>query len=358
MTAIIILNWNGYRDTCACLSSLFACREQDFFWMVVDNGSSDHSVTEIARFLKREDRPFVEVKEGAVPPDNVSSGYGILYSLKENYGFAKGNNMGIALMENITDNAHKPSHYLLLNNDTLVEPDFLARLEDFAQKHPQYVALTPQIRYTEPKERVWNCGGKMFFGLPQYLYTDKPYTKIRHQGHIDINLITGCALFVKRELLGKPEERLRQKSERFAQKPLSPTYSTDLLTERFFFGEEDVDFSLRMREEDKQMACVLDSLVYHDCSASQKDFAASRKMCVHYMNRFIDIRQHWNNGFKYLVFKLLYTPYIVRLFHIVARESWISAWRKTLSVIRDASRLESVSKEKYLSLLEQKEERS
>lgn len=358
MTAIIILNWNGYRDTCACLSSLFACRRQDFVWMVVDNGSSDNSVTEISRFLNHENRPFVEVKEGAVPTDNVSPGCGILYSLKENYGFAKGNNLGIALMERITDEVNKPSHYLLLNNDTLVEPYFLAKLEDFAKQHPQYVALTPQIRYAEPRDVVWNCGGNVVFGFRIHYYEDKPCSQIRKKDWIDIRLITGCALFVKRELLGKSEERLRKKSEHFAQRPLSPTYNTNLLSERFFFGEEDFDFSLRMREENKKMACVLDSLVYHNCSASQKNVAVSSKMYVYYLNRFVDVRQHWNNKFKYLAFKVVYTPYMMRLFHVLAGESWTSSWKKTLSIMKEASKLDEVSKEKYTTIIAPKKRKS
>ena len=167
MTAIIILNWNGYKDTIECLASLFACVRQDFVWAVVDNGSENESVREITSFLNDKGKDFSVVKQGEAPSSPLKAGQGIVYCLKENYGFAKGNNLGIALVEQLAANAgsSKPSHYLLLNNDTLVEPDFLEKLETFAHEHPQYVALTPQIRYADPRNRIWNCGGKMFFGL-------------------------------------------------------------------------------------------------------------------------------------------------------------------------------------------------
>ncbi|MDE5543908.1 MAG: glycosyltransferase family 2 protein, partial [Bacteroidales bacterium] len=266
MTAIILLNWNGYKDTIECLASLFACVRQDFVWAVVDNGSENESVREITAFLNDKGKDFSVVKQGEAPSSPLKAGQGIVYCLKENYGFAKGNNLGIALVEQLTQAGEKPSHYLLLNNDTLVESDFLEKLETFAYEHPKYVALTPQIRYAEPRNRIWNCGGKMFFGLRKYLYGEKQVEELEkschaRRGFIDINLITGCALFAKRELLR----------------------SEGLLTNRFFFGEEDFDFSLRMQEEGKKMACVLNSVIYHKLGTTHKNFISKKKIYLYYL---------------------------------------------------------------------------
>ncbi len=316
MTAIILLNWNGYQDTIECLGSLFACTKQDFVWVVADNGSENESVQEIISFLNDSGKDFAVVQEGKKPTSPLKAGQGIVYCLKENHGFAKGNNLGIALVEQLAANedSQKPSHYLLLNNDTLVEPDFLEKLETFSREHPQYVALTPQIRYAEPCDRIWNCGGKMFFGLRKYLYGEKNVAKLeksRHarRGFININLITGCALFAKRELLGHPDARLRRKSKRYAQTPLSPTDDTDLLTNRFFFGEEDFDFSLRIQEEGKKMACVLGAVIYHKEGGTRAKFFPAGYLYMGHFNRFVDVRQHWS-PVKFFVWKQLYLPYI------------------------------------------------
>ena len=51
MTAIIILNWNGYKDTIECLDSLLNC-QNDFFIVVVDNGSDNNSVEFIKKHLE------------------------------------------------------------------------------------------------------------------------------------------------------------------------------------------------------------------------------------------------------------------------------------------------------------------
>ncbi|MCM1530665.1 MAG: glycosyltransferase family 2 protein [Bacteroides sp.] len=356
MTAIIVLNWNGFQDTIGCLESLFACTRQDFVWVVVDNGSTNDSVREITGYLQRQGRDFTLVNEGGKPSLTLKAGQGLVYALKDNYGFAKGNNLGIALVESLTEEGGKPSHYLLLNNDTLVEPDFLARLEDFAAAHPQYVALTPQIRYAEPSDRIWNCGGRMFFGLRKYIYGERnvaEFEKSRHwrRGLIDINLITGCALFVKRELLGHPDAWLREKSKRYAQIPLSPTDDTDLLTNRFFFGEEDFDFSLRMQKEGRKMACVPSSVVYHKLGSSRNSQKKVKLTYLHYSCRFIDVRQHWKNPLKYALWKILYFPYIIHIFFRVGADFKQSV-KSTFELARQTQKMEGVSRQDFLSYLD------
>ena len=47
--AIVVLNWNGWRDTLACLRSLTALTYPNAWVMVVDNGSTDESVAMIGR---------------------------------------------------------------------------------------------------------------------------------------------------------------------------------------------------------------------------------------------------------------------------------------------------------------------
>ena len=348
MTAIILLNWNGYKDTVECLASLFACVKQDFIWVVVDNGSENESVKEIISFLNDSGKDFSVVKQGETPSSPLKAGKGIVYCLKENYGFAKGNNLGIALVEQLTANegSSKPGHYLLLNNDTLVEPDFLEKLETFVREHPQYVALTPQIRYAEPRNKIWNCGGRLFFGLRKYYYLDQDFTTIKQKEYIKINLITGCALFAKRELLGNPDARLRRKSKRYAQTPPSPTEKTDLLTNRFFFGEEDFDFSLRMQEQGKKMACVLNSVIYHKLGVSHENFNKTGHRYIYYLSRFINVRQHYTKT-MFFAWKNIYYPYIGALMmrNRVTGKETVCLLRR---LRKESMRKDSVSKEDFL----------
>ncbi len=70
---IVVLNWNGRRDTLACLRSLSKVDYPTFRIVVVDNGSTDGSAFDI----------------GAQHPECI------LIENNENLGYSGGNNVGI-----------------------------------------------------------------------------------------------------------------------------------------------------------------------------------------------------------------------------------------------------------------------
>lgn len=305
MTAIIVLNWNGTDDTLACLESLTKA-EGHFCVYVVDNGSSDDSLTRIGAWI--EGHGEMDVR---------------LVSLDRNYGFARGNNMGIAVARQ--DN---PDSYLLLNNDTEVRPDFLVRLQAFSKRSPQYRILTPKINYFYDKQKIWNCGGKLSFGFRKYHYAEQPNSAVRETDYIPISFVTGCALFFYPELL---DEQGR------------------LLTERFFFGEEDFELSLRMKEKNVAMACVLDSLIYHKVGATVGKTQGVSKYYMHYLNRFIDVRLHFG-AVKYAVWKLLNLPFVVRCFYR-STQSVSVTYRLLTRLFRDAKSKDSVTQDDFNRLV-------
>lgn len=305
MTAIIILNWNGADDTLACLESL-AAAAGEFVVYVVDNGSADDSVSRIQSWI--DEHREVDVR---------------LVSLDRNYGFAKGNNMGLKAASKLA-----PDNYLLLNNDTEVTPDFLVRLQEFSARHPQYRVLTPKINYYYDKQKIWNCGGRLFFGFRKYFYAGCPDSAVKEKGHIDISFVTGCALFFYPELLNEHGH---------------------LLTERFFFGEEDFEFSMRMQKGNIRVACVLDSLIYHKVGASGNRMHRPGKLYLHYLNRFIDVRLH-KSALFYTFWKILNLPLCLRHFYMV-NSSLGLAWRMMCRLLADAGRKDRVTRDDFESLV-------
>ena len=287
-TAIIILNWNGADVTIDCLRSLCEA-DGDFFVVVADNGSQDGSVGRIAQWLSDNNLSFRHVAEGDEKNVTCECGNMLLYSLNCNYGFAKGNNKAVALAMNSS-----PDNILLLNNDTVVNKDFLVRLLEFRAAHPEYKVLTPLINFFSDKELVWNAGGKLKYGFRSYYYGRRNMSEIKEREYIEISFVTGCALLVPACMLD-------------AEKTL--------LTERFFFGEEDFDFSLRMAKGGVKMACVLNSLIYHKVGTSlSQQSNVPGKTYIHYLNRFIDVRLHYSSLF-YKIWRLFYKPYIALLLH-------------------------------------------
>ncbi|MBQ8270974.1 MAG: glycosyltransferase family 2 protein [Bacteroidaceae bacterium] len=305
MTAIIILNWHGADDTIACLESLRKA-EGDFRVYVVDNGSTDDSVNRISAWIDANTGLEVE-----------------LCPLDKNYGFAKGNNKGIARARTLN-----PDSYLLLNNDTEVEPDFLIRLQDFSKRNPQYRVLTPRINYYYDKNKVWNCGGHLFFGFRKYYYAGSPASTIKEKGYIPVSFVTGCALYFYPEVLNEEGA---------------------LFTERFFFGEEDFELSMRLHKENKYIACVLDSLIYHKVGASIGRSPSVSKVYLHNLNRFINVRLHFG-VFKYVLWLLLSVPILFK--HLYgATNNLALSFKLARSLVCDACKKDGVTQTDFKKIL-------
>ena len=106
---VIIPNWNTQRWLPGCLDSLRAQTYQDFQILLVDNGSTDNSIT----FVK-EHYPEVEI-----------------LAFAENRGFAPAVNAGIT---------HSHSEYVvLLNVDTVPYPEWLGSLVEVVEQSPPEV---------------------------------------------------------------------------------------------------------------------------------------------------------------------------------------------------------------------------
>jgi GT2 family glycosyltransferase len=104
---IVLLNFNGWRDTIQCIAHLDRLNYSSYSILIVDNGSSDNSVQEI-----RSRYPSLPLVESA-----------------QNVGFGAGNNIGIRLaLEGGAD------FIWLLNNDTLPPPNALSEMIQVATK--------------------------------------------------------------------------------------------------------------------------------------------------------------------------------------------------------------------------------
>ena len=175
VVSVVILNWNGYQDTIECLASLSQCVNERFEIILVDNASSDGSVEIIEKWItdtvtSKDEKKFKIVKPDSGYTDDSSFIPVYIHVNSENLGFAKGNNIGI---ERALD--HNSSYVLLLNNDTVVNHNFLSELLNFFEAHPEYSLATPQIRYYDKQDIIWNCGGSLSnFGSRKYFFDDKP----------------------------------------------------------------------------------------------------------------------------------------------------------------------------------------
>lgn len=212
--AIVVLNWNGSKDTQLCLSSLRQLNYKNYDVIVVDNDSSDDSVERIGS-----DFPDVTIIETG-----------------ENRGFAGGCNRGILhALSNSAD------FVWLLNNDTIVDPEALQRLLYRAQRDRRIAAVGSAIYFMEEPHclQAWG-GGRVNFWLGRSRHFLAPVPDDA------IDFITGASMLVSREALE----------------------SVGLLDEQFFMYWEDADFCFRLRKSKWKLAVAGDSKVWHKGSAT------------------------------------------------------------------------------------------
>ncbi len=172
--SIVILNWNGKKFLKDCLTSLSRINYQPVEILVVDNNSSDGSV----EFVKQK---FPQAK---------------LIANRQNYGFAKGNNLGLK--------AATGEYILFLNNDTVVTPDFLRlMIEDF-QQDLTLGCIQPQMRMMTDKTRLDEAGAYLAFNgfLYHYGYR-KDYRLPNYQVPREIFSAKGACMLIPRKVIAK-----------------------------------------------------------------------------------------------------------------------------------------------------------
>lgn len=122
--SIVTVNLNGEEYLEGLLSSLEAQSHPSFEILLVDNGSTDRSVE-----LVRHCFPRVRVIEAG-----------------ENLGFAGGNNLGFREAQG--------DYLALINNDTVVERDWLSHLMEVAEGTPEVGGVGPKILFARPFAEV------------------------------------------------------------------------------------------------------------------------------------------------------------------------------------------------------------
>lgn len=220
--AIILVNWNGYDFTQACLRSLLRVDFPDFKVIVVDNTSENQEGQRLKKSF-----PKIELIENS-----------------ENLGFAGGNNVGI---RSALDQGF--SHIMLLNNDTEVDPDFLGEMMHKLHQDPRLGLVQPLILFLNDRKTIWSAGGKWvpLIGRAITLGDREPVADYRSKKS-DLDWATGCCMLISREAI----------------------LQTGLLNEQYFAYFEDVEWSLRFKKAGFGIALAEKAVIYHEAGASSK----------------------------------------------------------------------------------------
>lgn len=167
---IVLLNYNGWRDTLACVDSLFASATGFAQLIVCDNASPDGSLEALRRGLAERVQQhaatwqrwhpgaplaLAELDKPAVDAGATSSAGIVLIDNQANIGFARGNNVGLRLA------LKQPGlHWFwLLNNDTEVRPDTITCLTAAAARRPEVGLWGCTVVYHAHPDTVQALGG-------------------------------------------------------------------------------------------------------------------------------------------------------------------------------------------------------
>jgi hypothetical protein len=239
----VVLNWNRCADTLACLESLRAMTHPTEI-VVVDNGSTDESAATI-----RAAYPEMTIIETGI-----------------NLGYAAGNNVGFDYVRRRTD----IDAILLLNNDTIAEPEMLARLVAEHEAMVGNAVIGPEVRYADEPRIIWCAGGTIDWrrGYTTNIGVDTEASN-RPGTPEDVPFIVGCAMLI-------PIEALR---------------TVGGFDPRYFMYWEEVDWCVRAQRAGYRMRIAPSAVLYHKVP---RHAAGPTPRVLYYLtrNRLLFLRTH------------------------------------------------------------------
>lgn len=146
-------------------------------------------------------------------------------------------------------------YVFLVNNDTLVDPQAVARL--VRALRPDVGILAPLIYYADDRTRIWSAGGKVrSWLLDKYGDREGQVDAGRWPKMVEQDFVTGCGMLLSRAMLE----------------------SVGLFDERFFMYYEDFDLCLRARQAGFRLLLVPAARMWHKVARSSggRDSASER----------------------------------------------------------------------------------
>jgi len=224
--SIIILNWNGLRDTIECLESLRRISYPNYNVFLVDNASAGNDVA----VLREKFGDYLHIIQN-----------------DQNYGFAKGNNIGIRYALEMT-----ADYVLLLNNDTVVDPSFLDELVGVAEADKIVGIACPVIYWYHQPDQIWFSGQRKV-NLFRGTITPDRQMDVSHPV-LHTEFATGAAMLIRADTIRR----------------------LGFLPEDYLFGVEDIDYSLRVLRQGLKIAVVARAKVWHKGSGSSAGITTAR----------------------------------------------------------------------------------
>lgn len=268
---IVLLNWNGWRDTIECLESISHLDYPEFSVFVVDNASTDQSLERLREWSVQQTnisesktgRSFSTLGSESTVSQSSLRGLEFIAS-PVNGGFAAGNNIGIrAALASGCD------FVWLLNNDTVVEPKALSGLVARAKNDPAVGMCGSVLCYYDERETVQAFGGvnfSFFRALGRQIGQGLAANAMQLQKvqEDEITYVSGASMLLSRSFL----------------------LDVGLMEESYFLYFEEIDWAARAGRRWKT-AVARDSVVFHKEGGSIGTASRTRRspLSQYYLSR-------------------------------------------------------------------------
>lgn len=240
---IIVLNYNGQQDTIECVNSLLKINYQNFKIVIVDNHSTDRSIQEISGYFRNKNLMIRQVSGSERTERFTRLGKVVMIRADKNGGYGYGNNLGIKFAR-----ANGADYILLLNNDTVVDPDFLTPLVSLCESDRSIGIASGKIFFFDEPETIWFNGGgfKPLTGKVGHYNFNKKDTGSGTER--EITFISGCMMLVPESILN----------------------DTGIINEDYFMYLEDLEFSQRVLKKGYKLRISQTSKIWHKVSIDPK----------------------------------------------------------------------------------------
>ena len=318
---IILVNWNGWKDTIECLESIFSVTSYNYRVIVCDNDSNDDSLSQIKAWADsnihiesphndgKESQSLGEIKSSRksfyreIDSTSYTKRYSdiqdrdfdetlILMSMGSNLGFGRANNIAMKYAFQ-----NRAEYVWLLNNDSVISESSIERMLRTAAQYEESI-VGSIIKYYDHPEKVQAYGGGYVSMLTGKITTEiisppSPTQKL--------NFITGASLMINKSIYKK----------------------VGGFDENIFMYFEDIDLCLRASAMGIGMACS-DAEIYHKVGSSNGGEGNYFSWFNGYKNKYYSLLKInglglWTVFYWLSIFVVAFFPYSSSTKHMAAR---------------------------------------
>lgn len=296
--ATLILNWNGGTDTIECLRSLLPSLGANDYLFVIDNGSTDNSVSAIQQYLQSGSKGVTLSESKDLT--RVFTGDQKLYICLNpaNLGFGGGNN---TVLKQLSALPIVFDLVWLLNNDAFADQNSLASLKGVMSRDTQ-IAAAGSLILNYPNSDTIQCTGVRHYkliGVSKLINKNIPLKGFDQSQPIAFDYLNGASIMLRVKALNE----------------------VGFFDERFFLYSEELDLQLRFKERGYGLFLDIKSVVRHKLSGG----TSSNKFLFYYHYNASAVllnRKHYSVFYVFTAVIALMGITVIRAFPSIKNIRW------------------------------------